>query len=104
MSRRNLSPVMRDLVTQASNRYKILESQVLERGNDMLKVEARAFIARELRRRDPVRYSYPVIGRMLGGYHHTTVMNLCNPRQASAPRRSLPRLVTCPDLSGEWAI
>jgi chromosomal replication initiation ATPase DnaA len=42
----------------------------------MRNVEARAVVAKLLKERDVKRYSYPVIGRILGNRDHSTIINL----------------------------
>lgn len=49
-------------------------------------VERRRFIARKMRDEG---YSYPAIGRALGGRDHSTIMNLLGATKASAARRRL---------------
>jgi chromosomal replication initiation ATPase DnaA len=73
-------------------------------------VAARRMAARELRE---MGFSFPQIGRYLGGLHHTSVMNLCTAKKQGKKRyggRSVTTSTpvdcgnTSPDLSGEWAI
>ena len=66
-------------------------------------VQARKIAVVELRK---LGYSYPRIGRILGGRHHTTVMRLARHWKRGvvvAPKYEATQ-VPCPDLSGEWAI
>lgn len=100
---RTLPPLLRFLIKEAAARYDLLESEVLERGRTPRKIAARADVAKELRRRG---HSYPAIGRMFGGYHHTTILNLINPRRyRHVPVKPLSQWdCEAPDLSGEWAI
>jgi chromosomal replication initiation ATPase DnaA len=95
--------MMRYLVREAAERYELLEREVLSHGNAPRKVAARAHIAGELRKQGR---SLPEIGRLMGGYHHTTILNLLRPKLSRPPIHPAdqPWDRDAPDLSGEWAI
>ncbi len=65
--------ILARLVSEAADNYQIHRSQVLEHGNFPRQVAARAYVAEHLRKRG---HSLPAIGRLIGGFHHTTVMHL----------------------------
>ncbi len=98
-----MTDLVRHLVHEAAVQFGMLDSEVLAPGKTKFKVSARWHVASELRRRG---YSLPEIGRMMGGYHHTTIMNLlCARRYRHEPRPPLGAWDRdAPDLSGEWAI
>lgn len=65
-------------------------------------VQCRAAMCVELRR---LGLSLQVIGRYVGGMHHTSVMHLIRAYGPEMQRkRQEAKEIPCPDLSGEWAI
>lgn len=70
-----MPPDVAKLVAHCASVYGVLPSVVRQRNNQPLAVAARRMAARAMRQQG---LSFPVIGKYLGGFHHTTIMNLCN--------------------------
>lgn len=80
-----------------ASRHWCTEHTILSRSNLADHVAARREAALYLR---SLGYSYPSIGRWLGGRHHTTAMNLCKGRGYIPVRLTpLPAVTECRSLA-----
>lgn len=69
--------------------FGITREELLGQGRLRYLVDARTVVAVALRRRDPKLWSYPTIGRRLGGRDHSTIISLCENWDIRAQRNPL---------------
>lgn len=83
-----------DVISRTAAAYRILPQMILKGSRHAISCEARREVIRQLRRYG---YSLALIGRVLGGFHHTTILH--HLQMARTP----DRVGDVPDESGLWA-
>jgi Bacterial dnaA protein helix-turn-helix len=102
-----MPPRVAQALKRAAQKYETTPQMICSRNRTPHLVEARRFVACELR---AAGYSLPRIGRYLGDLHHSTILVLLRGGRvaydADRVRRRAPRQDKAwePDYSGEWAI
>lgn len=70
------APFGKKLIAEVCDELDLEVEAVLGAGRNRWLVDCRALVAVLLREKDPIRYSFPQIGQMLGGRDHSTIVNL----------------------------
>jgi chromosomal replication initiation ATPase DnaA len=63
------------LLDEVCERRGVVRYDVMRKCNERRVVDARNEVAYLLRQADPLLWTYPKIGRWLGGKHHTTIIH-----------------------------